>query len=439
MIKAIDWVGQFPKYNGGSEGIKPGLERMEAILTALGSPHQSLSFIHVAGTNGKGSTCAFLSSIFAAAGLKIGLYTSPFLETFHDRMRVGGRCVTDEQLDHYVQRLKPIVDKLSEIEAMQPTEFELVTALGLLFFAEEQPDIVIWETGLGGRLDATNVVTPLVSVITNIGLDHQHILGASESLIAKEKAGIIKTGVPVVSGATGEAIQVIQTDAAGKSADISVLGVDFTAEVTALSITEHRMRYDSSTLHFGELDVGLLGAHQAQNAALAIRAAEVVARIRPEFAVSSAGIRRGISSASWPGRFEVIADHPIVILDGAHNPDGVQALTSAIKTLLPGKHIRVVMGILQDKVIPDVINPIARLARQVIVTQPNTPRAAQSGKVEQILKELGVPSVSITPVSDAVLYALENSSEEEVVLVTGSLFTISEARAWWKRWIAEGR
>ncbi|PWK06246.1 bifunctional folylpolyglutamate synthase/dihydrofolate synthase [Tumebacillus permanentifrigoris] len=459
----LEWMSSFDRFDG-RKGIKPGLERMEAMLEHLGNPHLDMKFLHVAGTNGKGSTCAYLTSILEAAGYRVGLFTSPYLTSFHDRMSVGGMNITDEELSALAALLRPAVEVVSETVHGRPTEFEVVTLLSLLHYSRAGVDIVVWETGLGGRLDSTNVVTPVLSLITNVGLDHQAILGESIEQIATEKAGIIKPGVPVLTTATEPALDVILRTASEKSAPAFVWGRDFSAErsdllglegqtfgwqervghgqsrgdtlieATTLGTASNQVaNVVAGTGHvaFSKLQIGMLGPHQVLNASLAVAACVQLNRMG--WTISEEALRQGLANTRWAGRFEVIERDPLLILDGAHNPEGAAVLAKTVAELLPNTKLTVVVGILADKAIPGVLAPVLCYATHVIVTRADFPRAAVPADVARVVRELD-PQVPCE-VYDTVQQALDRAreltrrGETDAILVTGSLYMISEARS----------
>lgn len=428
-MSILDWIHGFDRFDGRI-GIKPGLERMEAMLSRLGNPEQQLKFLHVAGTNGKGSTCAYLASILEEAGYRVGLYTSPYLTEFNDRMSVGGQNIPQAQLEGLVARLRPVVDEVSLTECGRPTEFEVVTTLSLLFYAEEKVEFVVWETGLGGRLDSTNVVTPVLSLITNVGYDHQAILGETLEQIAAEKAGIVKRGVPVLTTATGVARDVIAKTAMETESPFMEGTRDFRAERTAYGLDGQRFIWSDGEVVWEDLFISMLGAHQVTNASLAVAAC--VELRRQGYELSLQAIRNGLAKTKWAGRLEIISHHPLLMLDGAHNPEGAAALAAALRELVPDRRVILVTGILADKAIPDVLAPVLELADHVIVTAPDIPRAADVEDVAAVIRELAplltvqtIPSVRV-----ALQTALERvESEQDAIICTGSLYTISEARA----------
>ena len=316
-IHAVQWAGH-----------KPGLTRTRTLLAALGDPHKKLQFVHVAGTNGKGSTAAMLASCLQAAGYRVGLYTSPFINRFNERIQINGQQIPDEALVALVEQVKPAADAMEDV----PTEFEIITALGMLYFAQQQCDIVVLEVGLGGTLDSTNVIeTPACAVITALGMDHVKELGPTLADIAAAKAGIIKPGCPVVSyGGAPEADAVLRRVAAQQNAPLTE--VDF----AKLQITGGDL--DAVTFSFDGLDgvrLPLIGSYQPRNAALAITALRVLRQ--HGWNIPESAIRTGLEQVSWPGRFELLRHSPAFVLDGSHNAHGMRATVQSLKDRFPGQ------------------------------------------------------------------------------------------------------
>ena len=323
--------------------IRLGLSRVEAALVALNQPERRFPSVHVAGTNGKGSTCAFISSVLQKQGYRVGLYTSPHLVRVNERINVGGADISDPML---ARRIDEVLDRLPQmLEADPPlTFFEFGTVVALWHFAEEAVDIAVLETGLGGRLDATNVVTPLVTAISVISLDHQRYLGDTLEEIAAEKAGIFKPGIPAVASAQApEVAAVLRRMAARVGAPLRLGGEDFWVEPESSGQT---LRYQSAERSLGGWRPGLRGAHQIHNAALAIATLEAVGRT---LSLSEESIRLGLASTQWPGRLEQWGVAPPLLLDGAHNPGGIEALVAALNSLYPARKVHLVFGVFSDK------------------------------------------------------------------------------------------
>jgi dihydrofolate synthase / folylpolyglutamate synthase len=384
--EAIRWL-----YSTQAAGIKLGLENVRRLLDALGNPHRQLPCIHVAGTNGKGSVSAMLDSIGRAAGLRTGLYTSPHLVRFNERIQVSGQPITDEEV---LAGLNVIREAISR-SGCTPTFFEITTALGFLHFFTQRVDLAIMETGLGGRLDATNLITPLVSVITSIDLDHQKILGDSRDKIAREKAGIIKPGVPVVSIAqTADVRAVIDEVAASLSSPVT-----YTTE----PITD--------------LQIGLAGSHQQLNAAVA-RDALAVAKL----GISSDALKTGLKSVFWPGRFQALGDR--LTIDGAHNLAASQRLVETWRECYPGVLPTIVFGGLRDKDLDQMLSALAPIAARFFLVPVNNPRAEEPANIRL---PSGISGVVFPGMQEAVESAKKLA---EPILVTGSLFLVGEVLSW---------
>ena len=379
-----------------------GLEAVERLAERAGSPHKKLRFIHVAGTNGKGSTCAMLDSIYRAAGWRVGLYTSPHLVSFRERIQVDRKLISENDVAQLVAEMQPWLAEFPKEN--HPTFFEVVTVMALRHFAEQGCDVVIWETGLGGRLDATNIVTPLASVITNVQFDHEQWLGDTLEKIAAEKAGIIKPGVPVITTADApEVLRVLQDTAARLHAPL------------------HVVSEQPSTL--GTFHSSLRGAHQRTNAALAVRTVEVV---RGKLPFNNSAIERGLASVPWPGRFQILArGHQTFVLDGAHNPAGARALAETLRAEFPHQQLTLVLGVLEDKNWETICRTLAPLATRILVVPVHSQRTANP---ELLLKacRLAQPRGEVNAAS-SVTEALADTRRDEVVVITGSLYLIGEA------------
>jgi len=384
-------------------GFQPGLETTRRMAAAAGNPQARLRFIHVAGTNGKGSVCAMLDSVYRAAGLRTGLYTSPHLVRFGERVQINRVPMSDEALARGVTELRDIMVTLPGIE---PTFFEFTTVMALRHFAAEGVDLVLWETGLGGRLDATNIVTPLASVITNIGLDHQAVLGATVPQIASEKAGIIKADVPVLTA---------------------------TEDPDARAILEFKAReLDAPFLSLGTPDalaltcpVGLSGPHQRLNAALA---AATVRLLRALVPVTDDQLRAGLATVHWPGRLQQIRrGDQTLLLDGAHNLPGVLALRDALPGLIQQARPTLVLGLLKDKDWRQIVRTLVPLAGRIITTPVASQRtvSAEDLRAEAVATGAGRPVRAAGSLSEA----LRLSAADPLVLITGSLYLIGEALA----------
>lgn len=384
--EAIRWL-----YSTQASGVKLGLENVRLLLEALGNPHHRLTCIHIAGTNGKGSVSAMLDSVARAAGLRTGLYTSPHLVRFNERIQVSGQPITDDEV---LAGLSVIREAIAR-SGCTPTFFELTTALGFLHFSTQRVDLAIMETGLGGRLDATNLITPLVSVLTSIDLDHQKILGDSRAKIAREKAGIIKPRVPVVSIAqTADVREVIDEVATSLNSPVTYI-----AEPIA------------------DLQIGLAGSHQRLNAAV-VRDALAVAKL----GVSPDALKTGLKSVFWPGRFQAVGGR--VTIDGAHNVAASERLVQTWRECYPGASPTIVFGGLRDKELDKMLSVLAPIAARFFLVPVNNPRGENPASIRL---PGGISGVMFPRVQEAVEAAYKLA---EPILVTGSLFLVGEVLSW---------
>lgn len=386
-------------------GAKLGLDNTFKLAALAGNPHRSLRFIHVAGTNGKGSVCAMLESIYRAAGLRVGLFTSPHLVAFNERIQVDRVPIPEREVAGICGELQPL---LSEFDPEHhPTFFEVVTVLALLYFQRQQCDLVVWETGLGGRLDATNIVTPLASVITNIQFDHQKHLGETLGSIAFEKAGIIKPGVPVITGVvTPEPLEVIVRTAQEKGCALTRVP-----------------RLDTPAPPLNTVHLPLLGRHQLHNAAVAVESVRV---LQPVLPVPDAQMREGLSSVHWPGRLQLVLRNSgqKVLLDGAHNPAGTASLADALKDYFPGVRPALVLGILRDKDWPAMCQMLAPLARRILLVPVHSERTAEPHGLAEVCHAAN-PDAPIFE-CQTLAEAFEQCENEPFVTVAGSLYLIGE-------------
>ncbi|WP_409022348.1 bifunctional folylpolyglutamate synthase/dihydrofolate synthase [Dellaglioa sp. P0083] len=412
----------------------PSLNRMRAFMERLDNPQGNIAMIHVAGTNGKGSTVAFLRELLIAQGLNVGTYTSPFIVKFNERISLNGQMIDDTALLHLVNVVKPVVDRM-DIELADfeggPTEFEIITAMMFVYFGSINPvDIVVVETGLGGKYDSTNIIDPIISVITTIGLDHMKILGNTIEKIAQQKAGIIKRNRPIVVGRVTDGVfSVINNEAKLKNSPIFRLGVDFNAKSEGTkSSWEEILTYTSNKMNIKQLSVPLLGEFQDENAATAIATFEKVAEIQG-WAISPKSIRQGISETRWPGRFEKVNDEPLVILDGAHNSAAVDRITQLLKTHFQDKEITIIFAVLADKQGKQMLEKLAAVPHvRVILTQFSGPRLVSKIDDFNVNK---FDNVSIQESwKEALVQSVGEMSSVDLLLVTGSLYFISEVRSY---------
>jgi dihydrofolate synthase / folylpolyglutamate synthase len=400
-------------------GIKLGLETIGTMLAALNNPHRSYRCIHIAGTNGKGSVAAMLAEILRVAGFKVGRYTSPHLERFNERICIDNVPVDDAQIVRSCLRTMEIKDL-----PRQPTFFEFTTAMAMEIFEQNEVQWAVIETGMGGRLDATNVIEPVATIITNISLEHKNYLGSTIAAIAGEKAGIIKKNVPVITAVRQPAArEVVQREAARKQAPLYRLGRDFRSR------REKRAQFSYSGIdhRWPHLNLGLTGDYQVENASLVMAACEILMR-SGQIAMAPAAIHQGLSSTRWPGRLEVAGTAPDVILDGAHNLMSARLLGKHLTRYYKDRSVTLVVGILDDKPYRSIMKDLTAPCRRVIVTQPDIDRALPAEHLEAIAREF-CPHVEVRRnVGEAVRYALATSSKEDVVCIAGSLYVVGEAK-----------
>jgi dihydrofolate synthase/folylpolyglutamate synthase len=419
---AFAWLYSFDKY-----GWVFGLERITLLLEKLGNPHNGLKVIHVAGTNGKGSVCKYISSILQKAGYTVGLYLSPHVERFSERIVINNTEISDEQFAALVTQVQPLVEEMRQ-QGSIPTFFEIVTALAFLHFKSHKVDYAVVEVGLGGRLDATNVVTPLVSVITNISLEHTEILGTDTASIASEKAGIIKENVPVVTAAAPDALETILHVAEERNAPVVWIDPAMWRRVSSQGKYQKFMVQGSFKDY--SVKTSLLGKHQGENIAIAIAAVEQLQM--SGVYITDSDIVDGIAAVSHPGRLEIISEKPLILLDGAHNPAGMSMLASSITEDFASHRLILVLGILKDKDLKTMVSTIVPLSDVVIVTRSNTPRAADPLLLEDIIK--GFDKHKTVHVEASIPKALDQAKriakQKDLICVSGSLFTVGEARSY---------
>lgn len=408
----------------GWERRVPGLTRIRTLMELLGNPQKRLRFIHVAGTNGKGSVCACLASVLEAAGYRVGLNTSPHLERFHERIQVNGVPIPDEALGRLTEEVRSAAERMPEA----PSEFEVITAVAMLYFLREKCQIVILETGLGGALDASNVIdTPEAAVLTAMGMDHAAILGRTQKEIALAKAGIIKPGGTVISmGGCKEADAVFRTVCRERGAELT--------EVDRSRLSRPEARLEGSRFSFSpytDLWISLAGSYQAENAATAITVLEALRQ--KGWRISSEALRKGLASVRWPGRFEVLRRNPTVILDGAHNPQGVTAAAESFRTLCPGRKAVLLLGVLADKAVEEMLAPLIPLAAGAVVLRPESPRALDPLTLCGLLKARGIPARPANTPEEGVREALQEAGPGGIVLGLGSLYLAGQVRPLFRR------
>ncbi|TKB85485.1 MAG: bifunctional folylpolyglutamate synthase/dihydrofolate synthase [Nitrospira sp.] len=409
-------------YGLQKHGIKLGLETMRTLLSRLGNPERRFRSLHVGGTNGKGSTAAMTAAMLQAAGYRVGLYTSPHLVDFRERIRVNQAMIGEAQMAELTARLQASVPS-----DLTPTFFELTTALAFLHFADSGVEVAVLEVGLGGRFDATNVVEPEACAIITIGLDHQEYLGTTEEAIGFEKAGIIKAGMPVVVGRiSGPAWDVIRRTAMDRGAPLTRLGVDFHADGTG----PQAFSYRGISRQLDELTCALTGRHQLDNAACAVALLE--AAEGRGLSVPNGAVRRGLESVVWEGRLEVVERGPVLLLDGAHNPAAAHVLAEYLTEWCasrPESRVILVLGMMRDKDHARFVEPFYRLVSEVVLTQANM---ARSATVQELRETVGsrFPQCHVAPgAADALALAKARTTAQDLICVTGSLMLVGEVKA----------
>lgn len=430
----IDRIHEFNRF-----GMVLGLDRMEELLRRLGNPQDDLKVIHVAGTNGKGSVSKYLEEGLSACGYKMGLYTSPYIETFNERIRYDGADISDEDLEYYGQKVVSAAEAMVADGLDSPTEFEVVTAIAFLYFADRQADITILEVGLGGIGDSTNVVkSPLASVITSISYDHMAQLGNSLAEIAVNKAGIIKTGCPVIANVPQrDAAKIIARKAYAMGSrlyDISGIRAAVSDE-TPFSQKVSMELYEKS---YSDVEISMVGRHQAENLKTALATLEIL-RKSGAVKLDREALYEGLKRARQPGRFEVISEDPLVIIDGAHNEAGAQALQETMAQHFAGKKILLVAGILADKEIDSIVKFLTKITDHIIVTEPDNPRKLAAEKLAEHVADFGVAAEAVSDVEAAVHRAKKLADGYDVILFAGSLYLIGDVRRLWRNERGEER
>lgn len=401
------------------KGSVPGLSRTQELLRRLGDPQNKLKFVHIAGTNGKGSTAAMLASVLQAAGYRTGLYTSPYITCFNERMQVDGRMIDDDELAQITQELRPHAEAMED----HPTEFELVTAIAMVYFARHACDIVVLEVGLGGALDSTNVISqPEVAVICNIGLDHTEVLGDTLEKIAQAKACIIKGGDVVIYRGQASVEQVFADACARTGARLHRADFDAIVPVSAA--------LDGQVFDYGArkaLLLPLLGAHQLKNASVVLTTVDVL--IARGWHISEQALREGLRTVRWPGRFELLRREPIFIVDGGHNPQCMAALAENLKAYLAGRPITALTGVMADKDYSDMYRIVAPYISRYVTVTPDNPRALRAEALAEALRVYGKPVTACPTVAEGVAEALRQTGSGEAVVAFGSLYMVGDIRA----------
>jgi len=405
------------------------LSRVEELLQQLGDPHRAYPSVHIAGTKGKGSVTAMVDAILRAAGLRTGMYTSPHLHTFRERIRLDGEPIPEEDVARLVERMQPILDARPEV-----TVFEIMTALAMWYYAQERIEYGVFEVGMGGRLDATNVLRPMVSVITSISKDHTKVLGDTIEAIAREKAGIIKHGVPVVSAPQRpEALGVIEETSGEREAPLTLVTRDWHwrllgSDLDGQRLTVYRRGHEARP-EYPELHIPLLGTHQLENACVAVAAVE---SLREQgVSVTREAVARGLARVLWPGRMELLGRVPLVMVDGAHNPYSMRQLLASARRYLPYRRLHAIFGAGYTHVPDELLAILLPKADCLYVTQAHHPKAAPPAELQAMVSALGSEAHPCAHVGEALSQAMDVAAEDDLILVTGSLFIVAEARSAW--------
>lgn len=408
-IHAVCWKGSIP-----------GLERINALLDEMGHPEQTLKFVHVTGTNGKGSTCAMIASVLRKAGYRTGLYTSPYITRFNERMQINGEMIPDEELCAITAEIKPLADRIFE----QPTEFEMVTAIAFAWFARRQCDIVVCEVGMGGEFDATNVIgAPEAAVLCNIGLDHTEVLGDTLEKIAATKSGIIKSGCNAVLYRSTPGVEAVVEQRCSE-VGAALHKVDF----AGLHLRSRSL--EGQIFDFGGLTglhLPLLGEHQLHNAAVALTTLSVLQK--RGWKITEDDIRQGFACVVWPGRFQIIGREPLFLIDGGHNPQCIQALAQNITDYLPDRPLTILTGVLGDKDYHCMYRSVADHAAEFITVTPDNPRALTAQELAGYLSSFGKPVTACDTVDEGVRLAIDHAGKSGTVLCYGSLYLLGDVIA----------
>ena len=412
----LEWL-----YSLEAKGIKFGLDRIETLANALGNPHEKFQSIHIAGTNGKGSVAKMLYTVLRQAGYSVGLYTSPHLVRFNERIVVDDQEIKDAEIENLIEKIKPVIEK----EKIDASFFEFTTAMAFAYFNEKKVDVAVIETGMGGRLDATNIVKPIINIITRISPEHQQHLGNALEKIAGEKAGIIKPGIPVVTPNNGKPVEVIERVCREKGTELVLVMENSEVKLLEGGLDFQRIVVDTSVDSYN-IKTRLIGKHQLENLATAVIASEV---LRKKLNLDKKAIEKGISNTYWAARLEVIKKKPLVILDGSHNLMGFRSLRLFIEEHIKNKFNKliVVLGISEDKDKDLMIPLIADLADEFILCQADY-KGTDTKELKELLTKNKKSILEIKNVENAVKKAFENSEEGDAILITGSIFVAGEAK-----------
>lgn len=418
--EALEYLDSLNKF-----GIRLGLARIQRLLELMGNPERAYKTIHVTGTNGKGSTTAMLASILHHAGIRAGMYISPHLLDYTERITVAEAPITQAAFADAVHTTKKFVDQLLAEGGESPTQFEVLTAAAFYYFASVGVEYAVIEVGLGGLLDSTNVIIPEVSVITNVALEHADRCGGTLTAVAEHKAGIIKQAVPVVTAASGDVLPIIKAKAELEQAPLYIFGRDFKCRSEGMKEYQQLIVFQAREYgHFGPIYLNLLGQHQVENSAVAIMATLLLAQ--KDERITGNAIKKGLNQVLWPGRFEIVSGQPFTIIDGAHNPAGAKVLRDNLDLIFPNKPIVFLLGILEDKDIVGIIKNLIRPSDRVVVTSPDSARAARPDEVAHLIK---AQQVEVHPTIEAgIIRASQIAEPDGILCIAGSLYLIGYAR-----------
>ena len=427
--QALDYLFSYTDYEKEPMPHDPAfydLRRVEELLSYLGNPHLKARSVHITGTNGKGSVAAMVASVLSASSYTTGLYTSPHLHTWRERIRVDGELISEAELAALVERLKPEVEAVNQKATYgRLTTFELLTALAFAYFKAKEADFQVLEVGLGGKFDATNVITPEICIITSISFDHTDVLGNSLAEIATEKAGIIKPGSAVVlSPQLDEAARVIEEACKSYRATLVKVGNDVTWRSLGSDLNGQQLQVEGRLGSY-ELSIPLIGQHQLDNAATAVAALEVLAE--RDFNISRDSITDGLARVDWPGRLQILSHHPLIVADGAHNPDSARRLKQSLEQYFDFDRAILVIGTSVDKDIASIVSQLVPLFSRVIVTGSRHPRAMAPAPIVAEFARHGVETQPMDGVGSALSLALTLAGDRDLICVTGSLFVVAEA------------
>lgn len=414
--------------NTAKFGSNLGLERTEKILELLGNPHKKIKCIHVAGTNGKGSVTAMITEMLREAGYKVGMYISPYIEQFEERIQINGVYISEEELSNVVTAVSEAVDKALKLGFDHPTEFEIITCAMFLYFYNQKVDYAVIEVGLGGRLDSTNVITPILSIITSISYDHMKILGDTLGKIAFEKAGIIKPEVPLVLyPQKAESFEVISKVAEKKKAPLIIVPEECVKYISseAKNSRTQRLKINTEAEEY-EVELSLLGKHQLLNCATAVYAAKELIKLGVK--LSKTDTVNALKHVNWPGRLEIMGEKPLIVIDGAHNIDGISSLTQSIETYFEFDKMILILGILGDKQVEGMVKKIAPKAYKIIAVTPHSERAEEGKKLKEVIEKYNPCCITIENYEEAYLKALSYCSGDDLLLISGSLYMIGDMR-----------